>query len=107
MKKNDVKYVNISLSSKKKCKKIQKWINNNKEVKVYCCYNNKLNSIDYPAMCKNVIASGSLSKVKYKECDKKYRSQEIILLSWKKIEKFKGNSFLSLETILNDLEEKT
>lgn len=66
-----------------------------------------MNSFDYPAMCKNVIDSGSLSKVKYKKCDRKYRSQEIIVFSGKKIQKFKGNSFLSIETILNDMEDKT
>ena len=107
MKENGVEYVNISLSSRKKCANLQKWINHNKDIKVYCCYNNKLNSFDYPAMCKNVIASGSLSKVKYKKCDRKYRSQEIIVFSGKKIQKFKGNSFLSIETILNDMEDKT
>ena len=39
-------------------------------MKVYSSYNNLLNSLDYPSMYENVIASGcDNSKIKYKDMD--------------------------------------
>lgn len=56
MKSNDVKYVNISLSSKKKSEELSNWISDNKDtISVYASYNNLTQSFDYPAMYDDVI----------------------------------------------------
>ncbi len=99
MEKNDVNNVNISLSSKFHSREIQEWIETHSHIQVYASYNNKLNSCDYPAMYINVIASGTKKDIIYKDNDVRYCSNKIIV--WDKgIHMFNGNSFLSLETLL-------
>ena len=97
---NNIRRVNISLSSIIYENSLNEWIQEHPNISVYCCYNNLLNSVaDYPAMYDNVIASGSDKRISYKECDKHYRSNRIIVLS-SKLHKCEGNSFLSLYTLL-------
>lgn len=99
MEKNKVSKVNISLSSKRFDETLKKWIEDHPDIQIFSSYNNKLNSYDYPSMYEGVIASGQTSKIEYKDYDRKYRSNRIII--WNKgIHYFYGNSFLSLETLL-------
>lgn len=99
LKGNGVKKINISLSSKNKSELVEKWINDNPEILIFCSYNNQINSYDYPAMFDRVIASGSNSKIKYKENDKHYCSNKLLIIN-KGIHFYNGNSYLSLETLL-------
>lgn len=103
MLKNNVYYVNISLSSKKYSEKLENWILEHPNVKIYCSYNNQENTFDYPALYEMTIASGSSKKINYKKNDVRYRTNLILIyndgLHW-----FKGNSFLSLNTLLEKLE---
>lgn len=97
----NIQRVNISLSSIIYEKSLEIWIQEHPNIRVYCSYNNLFNSVsDYPAMYDNVIASGSDKRISYKECDKYYRSNCIIVLS-SKIYKYEGNSYLSLYTLLS------
>ena len=99
MEKNKVSKVNISLSSKRFDETLKKWIEDHPDIQIFSSYNNKLNSYDYPSMYEGVIASGQTSKIEYKDYDRKYRSNRLII--WNKgIHYFYGNSFLSLETLL-------
>lgn len=102
MKENDVKRINISLSSKYKSYELEEWIKQNKDIKIYCSYNNYFNSVkDYPAMYDSVVASGSNDKINYKTIDLKYNNNKIILINKNGIQFFEGNSFLSLYTMLS------
>lgn len=67
MLKNNVYYVNISLSSKKYSEKLENWILEHPNVKIYCSYNNQENTFDYPALYEMTIASGSSKKINYKK----------------------------------------
>ena len=101
LKKNNVKIVNISLSSKKYSSQIQSWINNNPEIKIYASYNNLANTYDYPAMYEGVIGCGKRKKIKYKEIDNVYASQELIIFP-QILKTYKGNSYFSLyDAIIN------
>lgn len=80
MKKNGVKRVNISLSSKNKSDELQDWIENNLDIKVFCSYNNKINTYDYPAMLEGTISSGSNSEVNYKTNDVVYKTSNLIVM---------------------------
>ena len=98
---SNIQRVNISLSSKIHEHSLEVWIKEHPEVKVFCSYSNLLNTVaDYPAMYENVIASGSDKRIGYKECDKHYRSNTILVLS-SGIHKYEGNSYLSLYTLLS------
>ena len=99
MDQHDVKKINISLSSKVKSAEFQDWISNHREIKVFASYNNLLNSIDYPAMYMGVYGSGTKTKIKYKDIDKVYRSDEIVILP-DLFHVYKGNSYLSLLSTL-------
>ena len=103
LKKQGVKKINISLSSKVMDEKIQNWIqDNNNFIQVYASYNNRLNTLsDYPAMYKNVIGSGFDERIKYKDCDRKYKSNKLIVIS-SSISFRTGNSYLSLVSMLKD-----
>lgn len=102
MKHNRVNRVNISLSSKHKSEKLEKWIDRNKDIKIYCSYNNTYNSLaDYPAMYSNTIASGS-NRIDYKNIDKQYKSNKIISINYGILEFFEGNSYLSIYTMMNE-----
>lgn len=84
-------------------KDIQRWIQDNKgSIQVYAGYNNNINTIsDYPAMYREVIGSGFDDRIEYKECDRKYRSNKILIISDKISYKI-GNSYLSLISMLKD-----
>lgn len=105
MENENIKYVNLSLSTKKREETLQEWLNNT-ELKVYSSYNNLLNSLDYPSMYENVIASGcDNSKIKYKDMDVCYANNKVIV-NYNIFRTYEGNSYLSLVTLLNDLLEK-
>lgn len=96
---NNVKKVDISLSSKYYSQELGDWIKQYKDkIKIYCSYNNKINTNDYPAMYEYVVASGH-NDITYKEIDKKYRSDTLVILPH--FNKFKGTTFLSILTMLN------
>lgn len=99
MKEHNIKRVNISLSSKRKSNELQEWIKDNEEVQIYCSYNNKDNTYDYPAMLAGVTASGANKYIEYKPNDCKYNSNRIVIFN-KGIHLFYGNSYLSMETLL-------
>lgn len=95
---NDIRKVNISLSSKNYSKEMEEWISlHRNQIQVYASYNNLKNSFDYPAMYSHVIGSGS-ENIEYKEGDKKYRGNVVVFLPKMKV--YSGNSFLSLITML-------
>jgi hypothetical protein len=98
---NSVEKVNISLSTKTKDKDLESWIKNHKEIIVYASYNNKINSYDYPAMYSKVYASGSDSRINYKNIDFKYRNNYIIILP-NIFNVYHGNSYLSLLSMLKN-----
>lgn len=101
MESRGVKNINISLSTKQYSEKIQKWILEHPDTRVYASYNNRLNTVaDYPAMYKGVIASGSDGRIPYKESDQRYASGRV-LVSDNGLKVFEGNSFLSLVTVLS------
>lgn len=105
MKENNITNVNISLSSKKKNQELENWIREHEEMQIFSSYNNEDNSLDYPAMYEQVVASGSSQNIEYKENDRRYTSNRILL--WNRgIHYFEGNSFLSLETLLGKQVEK-
>ena len=95
-----VNRINLSFSSKYYSKELDDWLKKNSQIRVFCSYNNLENSYDYPAMYKLTIASGMSDRVNYKSCDKKYKNNRIIVID-KGIYFFKGNSFLSIETLLS------
>jgi hypothetical protein len=99
---NNVKKVNMSLSTKRYEKTLQEWISNHKDVNIYASYNNLLNSLDYPAMYNDVIASGSDERIKYKSIDRRYSTSKIVMLNGLTTINFDGNSFLSLVTAIKD-----
>lgn len=102
MKKKGVTKVNISLSSKIYDKKLDEWISQNRDIKVFASYNNLTNTAaDYPAMYKAVIGSGCDYRINYKCNDKKYRSNNIVILGNEVIiDKYIGNSYLSVLTMI-------
>ena len=103
-----VQYINISLSSKKYSESLNEIIHlNNKVVNVYSSYNNLTNSFDYPSMYKDVIASGYINKnMEYKKNDEIYHSNKIIVFPYDYNIKYMGNSYLSMLTMLRDVEGK-
>lgn len=102
MKENNISKVNISMSSKVYSKELEDWIDSNKDiVQVYASYNNLTNSRDYPAMYKNVISSGISKNINFKDIDVKYRNNNIIVSS-EPFKVYKGNSYLSLLTMINN-----
>lgn len=104
LKDKGVQSINISLSSKMYSQKIQDWILENNNIKVYASYNNMKNSFDYPAMYKGVIASGIEEKeIQYKDTDIKYATRKIFCIN--KMNLYEGNSFLSLISMLENKED--
>lgn len=101
---NSVKKVNISLSNKKKHLELEKWIDEHKNtIKVFASYNNVHNTNDYPAMFKNVYASGTDNNIDYKSIDFHYRSNRIVMChSLKRIMLYQGNSFLSVYSMMKN-----
>lgn len=95
--------INISLSCKKYSRDIQKWIDENKDVKIFASYNNLINTFDYPARYGGVIASGKKEKnYDYKPLDIVYKSNRIFSLNTGKI--YNGNSYLSIMSMLDSEE---
>lgn len=98
MLKNDIKKVNISLSSKENNANLEKWISEHKsEITIYASFNNLKNSYDYPAMLPGVVASG-VNPLEYKEGDILYKKNRFVFLP--SFKKFEGNSFLSLVSMI-------
>ena len=95
MKNNDVKKINLSISSKKYSADIQKWINDNTDIEIYASYNNLINSKDYPAMYENVYGCGKKVDIKFKDSDYIYSSNKIIIFP-NIFQTYKGNSYLSI-----------
>lgn len=103
MKANNISRVNMSLSTTSNEEELQKWISRNQEeITIYASYNNLVNSLDYPAMYKGVIASGCDDRrVTYKSTDKCYYNNNVVL-SNDLFNVYRGNSYLSLLTLLQD-----
>lgn len=100
MKENEVKYVNISLSSKHYSKELEKWIEkNSSNMKVFSSYSNNRNTYDYPAGYSAVIGSASDSIIALKQNDVRYNSNNIIFLP--SMHMYKGNSFLSIISMMD------
>lgn len=102
MKKNQVRYVSISLSSKFYSKEVQNWISTNKNcITIYASYNNELNTLDYPAKYMDVIGVGASKKIEKKKEDIIVKSNKIILIS-DGLKFYNGNSFLTPYIMLHD-----
>ena len=52
-------------------------------------------------MYKSVIGSGKRNGITYKNIDKTYRNNNVLIISKKGLRLYKGNSFLSLISILD------
>lgn len=100
MKENNIKYVNISLSSARYNRQIEEWINNNKDIIIYSSYNNLEQSADYPSMYDNVIASGIKNRIPKKDIDLIYKSNKI-KLKHNLSKTYQGNSYLSIYSTIN------
>lgn len=101
MKKNDVRIVNVSLSSSSYSEELENYIlENSDELQIYASYNNVLQSFDYPAMYEGVKGVGKETRIEYKDGDISYKKNCVIVLN--KIEIFYGNSFLSLIEALKE-----
>lgn len=104
MKGKGIKYVNISLSGNRYSEKLENWLKDNPDIHVYASYNNNKNSFDYPAMYDEVVGSGVDGELVKSEKDKVYSSNKIVLdYDFKNI--YEGNSFLSVISLMNDLED--
>lgn len=103
MKKQDVDYINMSISSKKTSVEIVRWLELNTNIKVFCSYNNIIQSADYPAMYDDVIGSGINEQVMNEDMDKIYRTHNILLI--RDLSYYKGNSYLSILTMLDYIKE--
>lgn len=67
---------------------------------IYASYSNLKNSIDYPAMYKNVIGCGYAKGELNKAIDNMYKSNRIIV--WNNgLAYYKGNSSLSIQSSIN------
>ena len=93
------------MSSNKFSEELQDWINKNKEFQIYSSYNNIENSFDFPAMYENVISSGTSKEIMHKESDVFYKSNKLII-KFNISKAYKGNSYLSLVTLLNEMDSK-
>lgn len=100
MDENDVKSVSISLSSSYYDAEFEKWLEEHQHMSIYASYNNRENSSDYPAMYASVIASGKRSDIQYKDNDRIYRSNKIVVLN-KGVYYYEGNSFLAIRSMLD------
>lgn len=101
MKDNGVEYVSISLSSKHESEELQKWIKDNSEqIKIYASYNNKANSLDFPAMYTGVVGVGI---TRTKDTDKVFESNKLIYLGKDKVLFCEGNSYLTPYAMLEDI----
>lgn len=95
-KKNNVRTVNMSLSSTLYSPELDQYLQLNKDnFDFFASYNNRKSSFDYPAMYEPVVGVGVDDVVVKKEKDVLYHTNEIILPS-NDFQSFKGNSFLSL-----------
>lgn len=98
MKTNNVKNVNLSLSTSVYNKRLSDWIKDNKDyITIYASYSNKVNSLDYPAMYNFVVGSDYEKAITHKNIDYIYKTNVVIIDS----EKFVGNSYLSIISMLN------
>lgn len=103
MKENGIKYVNISLSGNRYSEELENWLKDNPDINVYASYNNNKNSFDYPAMYDEVVGSSVDGGLVKSEKDKVYSSNKIVLdYDFKNI--YEGNSFLSVLSLMSDLE---
>jgi hypothetical protein len=99
---NRIGYVDISLSTKVYSKSLDHWISGHKnQIRVFASYNNLRNTKDYPAMYKDVTASGYDNGIRYRAQDYRYQSNVIVLLPG--MEQYKGNSFLSVMTMIDSI----
>ena len=98
---NSVEKVNISLSTKTMNNELKSWIKDHNEILIYASYNNRINSYDYPAMYPKVYASGTDSRINYKDIDIKYKNNNIIILP-NVFKIYHGNSYLSIISMLNN-----
>ena len=98
---NNIKKVNISLSSKEYNETLETWLKVHRDnIQVFASYNNQLNTFDYPAMYDYVIGSGNGKKIFYKDIDQIYKS-DLILIN-KKLKLYRGNSYLSIVTMVSN-----
>lgn len=103
LKSKNVTFINISLSSKKLSRKLENWLKNNPEIKVFSSYNNNIQSADYPSMYNTVTGSGVNGIVMDDAKDKIYRTNRIFLP--KELTVYHGNSYLSILTMLEYIKE--
>lgn len=97
---HNISQVNLSVSGKLHSNNLEVWIkDHHTSLQIYTSYSNLLNSLDYPSMYNYVIASGSNSKINYKNIDRQYRSDTIILNG----KSYVGNSYLSIYTLLKSV----
>ena len=104
MKDNDIKYVNISLSTARYNPQLDEWISNNKDINIYSSYSNLEQSADYPSMYDNVIASGIENNIPKKTIDLIYKSNKI-KFRHSLLKTHQGNSYLSVYSTINAANE--
>lgn len=91
----NVNCVVLSLSGKRYSEELEKWISAHiNRIKIYACYNNLLNTFDYPAQYEGVVGVGTTDVMQHKDSDILYKSYNIIVMS-PRIKYYQGNSYLA------------
>jgi len=100
--KNQVKVVNLSLSSKVYNQDIVGWIDSHvNDITIFASYNNLQQTSDYPAMYTNITGSGVKNNIAKKNIDIIYHSNKIRFYN-DFSRKYDGNSYLSVKTTIDN-----
>lgn len=93
MMENGIEYVSISYSGKYESEELEDWINKHSDkITIYASYNNYSNTLDYPAMYKNVIGVGcNVTKKK----DVSVRNNRLIVCDGISLFSYQGNSYMT------------
>lgn len=103
MNENDVKNINISLSSKAYSENLETRLSDFENMNIYCSYNNLANSLDYPASYNQVIGVGKINNSNKTTIKRAYSTNKILVINNFESKYFEGNSFLSLLTAIEEL----
>ncbi len=101
---NDIKYVNINLSSKYYSKNLEDFINKNKDkLIIVSSASNLRNTLDYPSMYDNISSVGVKNNTNEKYLKIGYRTNKILILGKNlSVNYYNGNSFLAIVHTVNE-----
>ena len=96
----------VCLSTSRYDVRIEEWIRNNPDIKIYSSYNNIVQSQnDYPSMYEGTYASGCDSNIGYKQTDRHYFSSRILTIGCG-VQYYHGNTYLALISLLSERGEQ-